>query len=230
MSDMLTSQIATLQETQAARFAQLAIYVGKPYCFFVCRKCGTALPLSRVPQHYSDSKNHNYERKDCVDLLQAWTSLYMPTHPIKLATETDLENWAHPLEPAAPIPHVRIKLGLHCSFPKTCQNHQRCPAIFRNAKRMKQHCVDEHGWKDESSKSRRGRPQKHAPPPWEDNVPCQQLVWTGRGTSFWRVYPNGGEEVDSEQAISDGALARRTQSPTERRKDLCSVWDEMEAK
>jgi hypothetical protein len=90
------------------------VYVGKPYYFLVCRTCGTALPLSRILWHFSDSKNHNYERRDCIDLLDAWKSLYLFTCPVKLATEEDLVNWVHPLQPAAPIPYIRIKYGLHC--------------------------------------------------------------------------------------------------------------------
>jgi hypothetical protein len=68
---MSASRVVDLKETRAARFGQLAVYVGKPYYFLVCRTCGTALPLSRIPQHFSDSKNYNYERKDCIDLLNA---------------------------------------------------------------------------------------------------------------------------------------------------------------
>jgi hypothetical protein len=68
---MSASQVIDLRETRAARFSQLAIYVSKPYYFLIYRTYSTALPLSRIPQHFSNSKNHNYERRDCINLLNA---------------------------------------------------------------------------------------------------------------------------------------------------------------
>jgi hypothetical protein len=71
---------------------------------------------------------------------------------------------------------------------------------------------DDHGWQDECSKSRLGRPRaKQSPLPWEEDVPCQQLVWTGRGASFWRVYLNLGEGFSSDLIIVDSDL---NQNPT----------------
>jgi hypothetical protein len=69
--DMSASRAVDLKETRVARFGQLAVCVGKPYYFLVCRTYGTALRLSRIPQHFSSSKNHNYERKYYIDLLDA---------------------------------------------------------------------------------------------------------------------------------------------------------------
>ena len=108
--------------TQAARFRKLVVYVDEPYCFLVCRICHTALPLSHIPQHFSNSKNHNYERRDCIEVLEAWKALYGSTHPIKLNTESDLQAWAPPPQLAAPIPHLSIKLGFHCRLYLDSQN------------------------------------------------------------------------------------------------------------
>lgn len=67
---------------------------------------------------------------------------------------------------------------------------------------MKKHCIEAHDWKDECTKGRLGRPRaKHPPLPWEEEVPCQQLVWTGRGASFWRVYLELGEGLGNEHTI-----------------------------
>jgi hypothetical protein len=57
-----SNQREALQITQAARFRKLFKYVNKPHYFLVYRTYRTALHLSRIPQHFSNSKNHNYKR------------------------------------------------------------------------------------------------------------------------------------------------------------------------
>jgi hypothetical protein len=62
--------------TQAARFRKLVMYVDEPNCFLKCCTYRIALPLSRIPQHFGNSKNHNYERQDCIEVLEAWKAVY----------------------------------------------------------------------------------------------------------------------------------------------------------
>jgi hypothetical protein len=90
------------------------VYVEELHCFFVCRTCCTALPLSRISQHFSNSNNHNYKRLKYIQVLEAWKALYGSTYPIKLNAEARLQAWAPPLQLAALIPHLSIKLGFHC--------------------------------------------------------------------------------------------------------------------
>jgi hypothetical protein len=121
------------------------VYVEELHCFFVCRACCTALPLSRIPQHFSNSNNHNYERLKYIQVLEAWKALYGSTYPIKLNAEARLQAWApRPLQPAALIPHLCIKLGFHYRLSLDSEDGQRYPAIFRNAKRIKKHCIEKH--------------------------------------------------------------------------------------
>jgi hypothetical protein len=47
-------------------------------------------------------------------VLEAWKALYGSTYPIKLNAEARLQAWAPPLQLAALIPHLSIKLGFHC--------------------------------------------------------------------------------------------------------------------
>jgi hypothetical protein len=62
-------------------------------------------PLSRIPQHFSSSNDHNYERLKYIEVPEAWKALYGSNYPIKLNTEARLQAWAPPLQPAALIPH-----------------------------------------------------------------------------------------------------------------------------
>jgi uncharacterized C2H2 Zn-finger protein len=139
-------------------------------------------------------------------------------------------NWVHPLQPAAPIPHIRIKYGLHCRALLDSQSRQRCQAVFRDVKKMKKHCIEAHNWKDECTKGRLGRPRaKHSPLPREEEVPCQQLVWTGRGASFWRVYLELGDGFGNEHTIVGSDLNQNpTPLPVDKPTELCGTWDEVE--
>jgi hypothetical protein len=220
--------------TQAARFRKLVVYIGEPHCFLVCRTCHTALPLSRIPQHFSNSKNHNYERQDCIEVLGAWKALYSSTHPIKLNTEADLQAWAPPSQPAAPIPHLSIKLGFHCRLSVNFRDTERCPAIFRNVRRMKKHCMEKHGWRDNRKHRGPGRPSGRPPAepwlmPWESNVHCQQMVWTGYSSEFWRVYPAEQPGIEDESASMGNASHEKSHSTFRRKEELSGVWDRVEA-
>jgi hypothetical protein len=96
-----------LQRLQAARLEQLIDYVAEPYFFLTCKSCRVALPLSRIPAHFSSPKYHPYRYKDCVDAHEARQALYPRSRPVKLRNEDDLRNWSFPVPHPAPIPQHR---------------------------------------------------------------------------------------------------------------------------
>jgi hypothetical protein len=59
--------------------------------------CRIAIPLSRVPAHFSSTKYHPYSYKDCVDALEAWQALHLRSRPVRLRNEDDLRNWSLPV-------------------------------------------------------------------------------------------------------------------------------------
>jgi hypothetical protein len=76
MSPPSQEHISTdLQSLRAARLEQLIDYVAEPYFFLTCKSCRVALPLSRVPTHFSSSKYHPYSHEDCVDALEVLQAL-----------------------------------------------------------------------------------------------------------------------------------------------------------
>jgi hypothetical protein len=95
---------------------------------------------------------------------------------------------------------------------------------------MKKHCIEVHDWQDERTKGRLGRPRaKQSSLPWEEEVPCQQLAWTGHGASFWRVCLELGEGFASKHAIVDSDLNQKsTPRPFDRPTELSGTWDEVE--
>lgn len=83
MSSPSQEHISTdLQSLRAARLEQLINYVAEPYFFLTCKSCRIALPLSRVPAHFSSPEYHPYSYKDCVDALEAWQGLYSWSRPV----------------------------------------------------------------------------------------------------------------------------------------------------
>jgi hypothetical protein len=181
-----------LQRIQAARLEQLIDYVAQPYFFLTCKSCRVALPLSRVPAHFSSPKYHPYSYKDCVDALEAWRALYLWSRPVKLRNEDDLRDWSFPVPLLAPIPQLRTLYAFHCRYsdPNT---GQRCNIILSARIGIRRHYIQVHG-RDGSTLTSKGiRPShnlRHLTAQndlWEPNVVCQRLTLTGNGSRLWRV-------------------------------------------
>jgi hypothetical protein len=56
MQPSSSDQGEALQMTQAAQIRKLVVYVDESYYFLVCRTRRTALPLSRIPQHFGNQR------------------------------------------------------------------------------------------------------------------------------------------------------------------------------
>jgi hypothetical protein len=108
---------AHLQRLQAARLEQLIDYVAELYFSVTCKSCRVALPLSRIPAHFSSPKYHPYSYKDCVDALEAWQALCLRSRPFKLRNEDDLRNWSFLVLLPATIPQSRIPYAFIIALP-----------------------------------------------------------------------------------------------------------------
>jgi hypothetical protein len=181
-----------LQRRQAARLEQLIDYVAEPYFFLTCKSCRVALPLSRVPAHFSSPKYHPYSYKDCADALKAWQDLHLWKRPVKLRNEDDLRDWSFPVPLLAPIPQLRTLYAFHCRYsdPNT---GQRCNMILSARIGIRRHYIQVHGRDGTTLTSKGIRPShnlrhlKDQDDLWEPNVVCQRLTLTGNGSRLWRV-------------------------------------------
>jgi hypothetical protein len=90
--------------------------------------------------------------------------------------------------------------------------------------------MEKHNWKDYGKSRGPGRPP--AQPsllPWEHNVHCQQMVWTGSGSAFWYVYPAQRLGNGDELASMDDACQKESHGTCQEKEELRGVWDRVEA-
>ncbi|EUC26743.1 hypothetical protein COCCADRAFT_78417, partial [Bipolaris zeicola 26-R-13] len=119
-------------------------------------------------------------------------------------TEEALRDWAddicrivYPRPDAAPLPHLPVYVdGLQCT---------QCGFIYRNVKRMQQHCRSAHDW--QSSRQRRaGRPgASHSM--WTSNVLCQKLH---NASTLGRLFPvQGAVPIEPDDGDDEEARLRQ---------------------
>lgn len=150
-----------IQSLRAARLEQLISYVAEPYFFLTCKSCRVALPLSRVPAHFSSQKHHHYSYKDCVDALKAWQALYLSSRPIQLRNEDDLRNWSLPVTHPAPIPQLRTLYAFYCRHTNP-NTGQRCNVILSARKGIRRHYIQAHGRDGTTLASKGTRPGRNS--------------------------------------------------------------------
>jgi hypothetical protein len=95
---------------------------------------------------------------------------------------------------------------------------------------MKKHCMEKHSWEDH--RRRRGPdrpPAEQSLSPWEHNVRCQQMVWTGYGSAFWRVYPAQRPGDEDESANLGEACGKKSHGTDQDKEGLSGLWDRVEA-
>ena len=215
-----------LQSLRAEKLEQLIDYVAEPYFFLTCKSCRVALPLSRVPTHFSSTGHHCYNHKDCVDAVEAWKALHLSSRPVKIRNEDDLRNWSSPFVLPAPIPQLRTVYAFHCRYldPST---GQRCHVIQSARKAIQRHYIHAHGRDGTtlgSKGAKCGRRARHLKTPedlWEPNVVCQRLTLTGNGSSLWRV-------ALSESTCDQPLLPAALRSSEVISRPTCA-WERMEA-
>lgn len=117
-------------QARAMCLQQLIDYIGKPFYLLTCRSYRVALPLSRIPAHSIYTKTHSYNRKDCVNVLESWKAMYLPSYPVKMFSEGDLRAWTPPpTTPLAPIPQLITLHAFYCrySYPTTYDQFHSTP-------------------------------------------------------------------------------------------------------
>ncbi|KAH4596285.1 hypothetical protein HBH82_231530 [Parastagonospora nodorum] len=178
---------ATTQAERLQVFDQLTIYIGAPHYVLLCRACKTAVPLTTFKYHFCRTSLHTYRVKDIKALVQAWKEGRQHTHPLRLASHADAQNWARPTAPVPPIAALPILHGFACHLPDHATGRP-CNIIVRHLSAIQIHCKHVHGWENPSSRGR-PRPLPDGPehPAWEANVPCQRLGLNNKLGMPWRV-------------------------------------------
>lgn len=187
-----------LQVARAARLLALVAYVPAPGFFLACKTCQIAVPLSLIPFHFSSTKVHTYNRKDCAALLAAWEALYLDSHLIRFRTEADAVAWGQAYiryrpQPPKPLPGLAVHRALQCKFISQSTGH-RCQYIVKHPIQIRAHCYNTHHWGTEPKQGHEIRLAEGETLPWERDVPCQRLRNSGKAATLWRVSPASAEQ------------------------------------
>ncbi|KAF2726601.1 hypothetical protein EJ04DRAFT_530134 [Polyplosphaeria fusca] len=179
-----------LQQEDADMLARFTTYTAAPHFLLTCNSCHVVLPLNRVENHFSN-KIHNYSKPDCRRLLAAYTAVYLPTRPLLVRNEQELQNWTPTAQESLLVPTLPIYYAVHCTY--NLPDGSRCPKIImddgKRQRNMRDHCRKVHHWQcttkrggqSQLDRMRRKQGREGEEMPWERGVPCQRLTDTGVG-------------------------------------------------
>jgi len=117
-----------------------------------------------------------------------------------------VEDVVYPDPTEAPIPYLKIEeRGMRCVMQGPTGE---CGRVYSDDKRIRQHCQDEHGWKNPRKRGgRTSEEQRKVGKPWKEGVYYQRFFRTARWHRLFEVRPY--EQGRKDAQVSDNETATR---------------------